>query len=350
MTRPEDELALKKALAENGSFDPQKAEELKRKAVGAFEAKMRKTERIYFVNMCVVSWLLVFALFYFLQASTTKAIITSGLLALVFFEATILLKLWYWIMNNKISVLKAIKQIEVGGSATGDDDTFGAGRKLEGPLKGLSSRERAVWTVALIAGCVLVVAVKAPNAPSWTGPCILTSNTCVTLAADGSGSTVTDQSFINEGMDPTQRTFNYYSPKSHPVRFTDGSGRELPVTTSVEGDHVRYNVTLPHRIGPGQRFGYIQISKGPGLARREGDTWVYSSGQTPGCDTNEMSDTVVLPEGAQIISAEPWPVAQFTLGGKTGVRFQAIRGLSESFKYTVRYRLAAEKAERDAGQ
>jgi len=48
---------------------------------------------------------------------------------------------------------------------------------------------------------------------------------------------------------------------------------------------------------------------------------------------------VVLPEGAEIVSITPWPVAKFTLKGRPTVRFEATRGRNDLFKYAVKYRL-----------
>ncbi len=42
---------LKKAFRENGSFDPEKAEEMKKRAVGTFNARMRKVERVFEPSM-----------------------------------------------------------------------------------------------------------------------------------------------------------------------------------------------------------------------------------------------------------------------------------------------------------
>ena len=58
MSNPDD---LTEALAQDGAYDPEKAEELRKKMVGAFEAKVRKAERYYWVYMCLCCWLFMFA-------------------------------------------------------------------------------------------------------------------------------------------------------------------------------------------------------------------------------------------------------------------------------------------------
>ena len=346
MSNPDD---LTEAFAKNGAYDPEKAEELRTKLVGTFEAKMRKVERYLWVYMCVCCWLAAFTLFHFLQSSSTKALLFCGILMLVFFETTILMKLWYWIMNNKISVLKAIKQIELGGAAAGDD-TPERGKALHGPLAGISRRERAVWWVVLIAGGTLVGAVKGAEISGAVDPWdldargTLTSEGCITLAPDGSGSAVTEMSFVYEGTS-ARRGFNFHAPKSAKIRFTDGRGREMPFTSSQQNGHVRYDVRLRRPVMPGRRFSYTRLSECPNSATEEGGVWTYSADVSYGYDTNKISQTVVLPEGAEVVSVQPWPVAKFTLSNKPIVRFEATRGHDGPFKYTVQYRLSEEASD-----
>ena len=346
MSSPND---LREALAQNGAYDPEQAEQLRNKTVGTFKAKMRKVERYLWVYICLCCWLVVFTLFHFMQSSTTKALLFYGILMLVFFETTILMKLWYWIMNNKISVLKAIKQIELGGAEITTEGPERGNVPL-GPLAGLSRRERAVWWVVLITGGVLVGAVKGPEVSDAVGAWdldqggTLTSEGYITLAPDGGGWAVTEMSLVHEGV-LALRGFSFHAPKSTKIRFTDGRGREMPFTTSPQNGHVRYDVRLLRPVMPGRRFSYTRLSECPSSATEEGGVWTYSADLSYGYDTNEFSQTVVLPEGAQIVSLNPWPVAKFTLSNRPTVRFEATRGHNDPFKYTVQYRLAGEASD-----
>ena len=163
-------------------------------------------------------------------------------------------------------------------------------------------------------------------------------------APDGSGSAVTEMSLVYEGT-LARRGFNFHAPKSAKIRFTDGRGREMPLTTSPQNGHVRYDVRLPRPVMPGRRFSYTRLSECPNSATAEGDVWTYSSDVAYGYDTNEISQTVVLPEGAEIVSANPWPVSAFTLQGKPTVRFEGTRARNETLRYTIKYRLAEEASD-----
>jgi hypothetical protein len=334
---------LAQALGENGSFDPHKAAELKKQVLGTFEAKMRKVERYLWIYMCLCAWLFVFSLFHFFHSSTTKALLFYGLLMLVFFETTILMKLWYWIMNNKITVLKELKQLQLD-RLPGNNAPAPSGRpkRLEGPMQGLSRWERRLWWVVLIGGGALVGAVKSGDT-YWrpSSDASLTSQGCLTLAADGSGSAVTEMSGVYQGIE-TRDSLSFSAPRGGVVRVTDHHGRELPFTTSLEDGQVRYHLRLMRIVWPGQRFSYTSVQECPDYAVQEGGVWTCSLEYSHGYATNEFSETVVFPEGAEIVSVTPWPVATFTLANKPTVRFEATRGRNEPFGYTVQYRLPSD--------
>jgi hypothetical protein len=172
----------------------------------------------------------------------------------------------------------------------------------------------------------------------------LTSEGCVTLAADGSGSEVTEMSFLHQGT-LARRGFNFHAPDAAVLRFTDSHGNDLPVETSTEHGHVRYIVHLPRPLMPGRRFSYTRTQKHAESATEKGGVWTHSADYSYAHDTNEFSQMVVLPEGAEIVSAKPCPVAKFTLSNKPVVRFEATRGYNDPFKYTVQYRLTGEASD-----
>ncbi len=346
MSQPQDNLA--KALAQNGSFDPQRATELKQKAVAALNAKMRRVERVFWVVFLFCVWVLCSAFTALLGSSSTRDLIFCAVLILVMYESTVLMKLWYWTMNNKISVLKEIKQLRLETFLAAPAEAPMWGRGFEEPARSLPRWERVAWWIALIA--ILLWELPVYVGSVSIGPDLLarppqkqtlTSEGCVTLASDGSGSVVTRMSFVHQGFSPT-RSITFPAPRSAVVSFLDTRGAEMPFTTTPQNGELRYDVTLPHPVDSGSRFSYTRVLESPECATRDGDVWTCSNNYRYGYATSEFAETVVLPEGAQIVSAEPWPVAAFTLNNKPTLRFETTRGRSEPFKYTVRYRLPAD--------
>ena len=348
MSNPDD---LRKALAKNGAYDPEKAEELRKKMAGTFKATMRKVERILWGRSYLFVWLGVFAGAHFMQSSATKALLFYGLLALAFFNCLLQLKTWYYIASNKISVLKAIKELELGGPTGVDANTPHEGKEVHVPfVDGLPRWERRIWYVAVVCGCFLVLFVKGFDVQGVEDPWDLsrggssTSEGCVTLAADGSGSEVTEMSFLDRGT-MVRTGINFVAPDGAVVRFTDSHGNELPAEAVSEHGHVRYNVRLLPRVMSGRRFSYTRTQKYADSATEEEGVWTHSADFSHAYNTNEFSQTVVLPEGAEIVSVTPWPVAKFTLNNKPTVRFEATRGHDDPFKYTVQYRLVPQASD-----
>jgi hypothetical protein len=54
---------------------------------------------------------------------------------------------------------------------------------------------------------------------------------------------------------------------------------------------------------------------------------------------------VVLPKGAEVVFANPWPVSSFTLQGKPILRFEGTRARDDNLKYTIQYRLVQDASD-----
>jgi len=348
MSNPDD---LTKALAKNGAYDPEKAEELRKKMVGTFKATTRYVERVLLGRSCLYAWLGVFAGAHFMQSSATKALLFYGLLTLVFLIGLIHAKTWYLIASTKIGVLKAINQLELGGPAAVDANTPREHKEVQLPfVDGLPRWERRIWWWAIICGGFLILVVKSVDVQGVEDPWdltrggSLTSEGCVTLAADGSGSEVAKMSFLDPGY-RVRTGLNFVAPDGAVLRFTDSHGNELPAETLSEHGGIRHIVRFPRPVMSGRRFSYTRTQQYAKSATEKGGVWTHSADFSYDYDTNEFSQAVVLPEGAEIVSVKPWPVAKFTLNNKPTVRFEATRGHNDPFKYTVQYRLAPEASD-----
>ena len=345
MSNPDD---LTKALAKNGDYEPEKAEELRKKMVGTFKATTRYVERALLGRSCLYAWLGVFAAAHFMQSSATKALLFYGFLTLVFLICLLHAKTWYLVAITKVGVLKAISQLELGGPAAVDPNTPLEHEEVQLPfVDGLPRWERRVWWWAIVCGGFLILVVKGFDVQGVEDPWdlgrggSLTSEGCVTLAADGSGSEVTEMSFVDPGT-PTRMGLNYVAPEGAVLRFTDSHGNELPAETFSEQGGIRHVVRFPSRVMSGRRFSYTRTQEYAESAAEKDGVWTHSAEFSYAYDTNEFSQTVVLPEGAEIVSVQPWPVAKFTLNDRVTVHFEATRGHNDPFNYAVQYRLAPE--------
>ncbi len=346
---------LKKALAENGAFDPQRGDEQKKKTVDVFSARMRKVERLVWIWLILCVCLGLFAYLRFQSPSTTstKALIGYAILILIAYESTILLKLAYWILNVKLSLLKEIKLLRLERSHSEDRDAPIRGRDLEAPLRSLSRRERTAWQLGLVGIVVLTVVYFTPMVyrAVWGRQLRpnLTHQGYVTLAADGSGTTVTETSWTNRDVVPTvSSSFECGSQSEN--RWIDDRGRELPVTVSTENGRSRYTIRFIDPVMPGQPNTYKRVTEDPALATKEGDLWTCRADWGFGPQTYRYTETVKLPEGAEIVSVSPEPAKRFVRGNAPVLRIEVSLGRDEHFRYKVQYRLPPKAAVQDGAE
>lgn len=337
-----DQDNLSDALAQNGSFDADRADAIRAAALASFDARLRKVDRWLMGYLCLCSWLFVFALFHFMHAASTKAFMFYGLLMLIFFEITVLMKLWYWMMNTKIGILKTLKEMQLGQASSSRAETSAAESESPiRPLTGISRTERRIWWVAIVIGAAAIGAIKGAE-PSKSSGTSLVHDGVVTLATDGSGSAETHLSLTNNGVGTVEH-INFYAPEGQDMSFLDGDGHELPTSTShpADTDHVRYDIRLRHWIWPGTAGDYTRVANGKDWATQTDGLWTYTIDYMYGYDETDFTQTVVLPPGAEVVSATPWPAAVYTLADRTVLRLEGVRGRNERFKFSVQYRLPA---------
>ena len=358
MSEPDKKLKeadLKRALAENGTLDPEKGERQKKKAVDVFSARMRRVERLVWVwlILCVCVGLFAFLRFQSPSTTSTKALIGYAILLLIAYESTILLKLAYWILNVKLSLLKEIKLLRLEGSHPENRDASMRGRDLEAPLRSIAPWERIAWKLVMVAIVVLTMVYVTPEVHRavWGHEARpeLTHQGYVTLAADGSGTTVTVTSSTNKGVVPiVSSPFECGSQSAN--RWIDDRGRELPVTVSTENGRSRYTIRFIDPVMPGQPNTYKRVTDDPVLASKEGDLWTCRADWGFGPQTYKYTETVKLPEGAEIVSVSPEPAKRFVRGNAPVLRIEASLRRDEHFKYIIRYRVPPKAADQEGTQ
>ena len=85
----------------------------RKESVRMFEGKVRSVRWLTGLFLAVDIAAMVAAAVFLQFATSTQMMIWCAILFIVAFESTILIKLWYWIMTSKISVLRELKQLEL---------------------------------------------------------------------------------------------------------------------------------------------------------------------------------------------------------------------------------------------
>ncbi len=160
---------LRSSLAENGAFDAGKASELRKIAIGKFEAALKKVERTAMGYVLVLSPLAVFCAVRSLNAPDTRDMLLYAIVFLVALEKLLVVRFWYWVTNNKISVLKEVKLLRMemhGAPPAGEHPgAFDVGEDITKPVWG--GRRVIAFKIALIIVCILAALLAAGPHPRY---------------------------------------------------------------------------------------------------------------------------------------------------------------------------------------
>ncbi len=111
------EKELKEVLEKNGDFDVAKGETLRKEIVQMFEDKLKKvklwTWAFLLIDVIIIAGGISSLLVNLLITKNTNAMIISAVVVLIAHEGTVLIKLWYWVLNTKYGVLKELKQLQL---------------------------------------------------------------------------------------------------------------------------------------------------------------------------------------------------------------------------------------------
>jgi hypothetical protein len=333
-----------------GSFDADRAARLRTQAQDAFLARYRKIERIvwvYLVGCLIVAW---WCVRQFLAADDVRSWILWGVIFILAFETTVLIKLWYWVVNTKLGVLSEIKLLRMDLAAkTGSLEALEAIARVESPTRvpGVSKLERAAWFGALIAvGLLFGAEIGRQVDRHYRATGQLTSERTIRLGTDGKARVQATYDLVNT----TSRALNEFTIYSDGIitntawipaaesPWSEGQQRKLAVRREPDphGRNHRDVIQLLDPVPPGQQF--TLSTTFDWQAHRENGAWVFTLDQNWGYRRNSYRDTVVLPPGAELMSAAPAPVSQEQRDGTTVLRFEGERGSGAKWILSVKYR------------
>jgi len=104
---------IAQSLSGLASPDATRFDAARKEILHMYDEKLHKAERHAWMWILASSLFGIVCLLNFDRAGSTKSQILYALGALACLQTSILIKLWYWIVNNKLGVLKEIKQLEL---------------------------------------------------------------------------------------------------------------------------------------------------------------------------------------------------------------------------------------------
>lgn len=111
------EKELRKILQTNGVFDIDKTEsrrkEIEQMILHKFELDMFKVKVVFWIFFVLCLGMMVGGYIGLRSAGNTKSMLSWVIFFMIGFNSTILMKLWYWVVDTKLKVLKEMKQLQL---------------------------------------------------------------------------------------------------------------------------------------------------------------------------------------------------------------------------------------------
>jgi hypothetical protein len=107
------EFELKQTLSGSVPLTESRMEEMRNELARAFEAKKRKVKLWFWGYMVLVVLVGLYCYARFEQTENLKTALLWAIGVLVMYESTVLMKLWYWIVHTRLSLVEEMKQIQI---------------------------------------------------------------------------------------------------------------------------------------------------------------------------------------------------------------------------------------------
>lgn len=111
------ERELKQLLQKEGYLDADKVEtrrkEMEQMIFQRYESDMFKVKVVYWIFFILCLGMMAGGYIGLRSASDTKAMLCWVIFFMIGFNSTILMKLWYWVVDARFKVLKEVKQLQL---------------------------------------------------------------------------------------------------------------------------------------------------------------------------------------------------------------------------------------------
>lgn len=312
--------------------DTGRGEDLNRQVVGEYRRKLRFVERLAWAYLLILTWIALYGLLRFISTPSIKMALGFAMLVMVIIQMHSLIKLWYWVMNSKVGILRELKLMQLSLTAGKLADAIPPEpNEFSWRAAGCSRGERFAWILVLAAGGGIISGCFGAQRPEAT------QFARADLQANGTVETTIDTSHV--WTNPWKNWYSYEAPADMDLRWYDRHGQPLFRELTISGDRAHYRIYPTEPVGMGEPVSIRQVSTGTLPAPDPQGIWTYSYEWRNGSNSVKYILTVQLPPGAELVSASPEPLSRTTREGRTVLELFARRAPDETVKSTVRYRL-----------
>jgi CHASE2 domain-containing sensor protein len=104
---------LKEALGAQGDYDAEKAQTIAQGVIAMYENKLKVWGHLIWQLLIIDLALIVGMIGLFIFSSSLKVLIGSATIMLLAFLSSIFMRLWYWQIDTKYSILKEITEMKL---------------------------------------------------------------------------------------------------------------------------------------------------------------------------------------------------------------------------------------------
>jgi hypothetical protein len=105
---------LKEVLEKNGKFDAAKGETLRKEIVQMWcDKNLRRAKIVFWVYFLLSIGMMAGGYIGLRFTTDTKGMLSWVLFFMIGFNSTILMKLWYWVVDTRINLQKELKQLQL---------------------------------------------------------------------------------------------------------------------------------------------------------------------------------------------------------------------------------------------
>ena len=95
------------------SMDESTRKEMAQMISHKFESDMSKVKIVFWIFLVVSVAMMVGGLIFLTHEKGTRGMLFAAVIALIGYNSTILMKLWYWVVSTKLDILKELKQLQL---------------------------------------------------------------------------------------------------------------------------------------------------------------------------------------------------------------------------------------------
>ncbi len=96
-----------------GGMDESTRKEMAQMISLKFESDMSKVKIVFWIFLFVGVAMMVGGMIFLTHEKGTRGMLFAAVIALMGYNSTILMKLWYWVVSTKLGILKEIKQLQL---------------------------------------------------------------------------------------------------------------------------------------------------------------------------------------------------------------------------------------------